>query len=368
MLSKRIQQVESSGIRKIFDLAAGGKGGYIDFSIGMPDFEAPHALKEAAIKAIRDNNNSYTPTVGLQSLREKIAGKLKDRNQIAARPEDIVITGGTSGGILLAMSAILDPGDEIILPDPYFLSYYEVAKFLGAKPLFLDTYPDFRIHPERLAGLITPRTRAIVLNSPANPTGIVMSKSECETVAAIAAKNNLLIISDEIYEDFDYEGKFFSIGSVYPATVTLNGFSKSLAVTGWRIGYAHGPAEIVKAMATLQQYSYMSASSVAQFALDSAWSACDEDKARVRSEYKIKRDLAYAMLKDRFEMNLPEGAFYAFAKFPAGVADFIDKAIKQGVLIVPGEVFSQKRGYFRLSYAVPPEKLEQGIGILKAIK
>lgn len=364
MLSKRIQTIEESGIRKIFELASKNKGEYVNLSIGQPHFPTPEELKLAAKNAIDNNCNAYTPTKGLFDLRKKIAKKLKDKNYIKAEVDNIIVTSGVSGAIFLTLSAILDPKDEIILPDPYFVLYKQVVNFLEAKPVLLDTYPDFHISPKKLQTLITSKTKAIIVNSPNNPTGAVYSKEELEEIAKIAKVSNLLIISDEIYENFDYENKFFSVGSIYDQTVTLNGFSKSHSITGWRVGYAHGPKEIIEAMNKLQQYTFVCAPSFAQNSL-----AKEEDVNLYKEfeKYKIKKDYVYKNLKDKYELNIPEGAFYAFIKIPKNIDEFINKCIENKLLVVPGNAFSRRDDYFRISFAVDDDTLEKGVKILNEI-
>jgi aspartate/methionine/tyrosine aminotransferase len=357
-LSKRILGIEPSGIRKIFELATSGGKEFIDLSIGQPDFPAPVCLVDAGVEALRSGMSRYAPTKGLPELRKLIAEKLKTKNGISAREDEIIVTAGTSAGIFLAMSALLDPGDEIIIPDPYFVLYLETAKFLGARAVFLDTYPDFKIDPEKLKGLISPRTKLIVLNSPNNPTGAVYSREELEKIAKVLEGSDIVVISDEIYEDFDYDGKFASFGSIYPNTITLNGFSKNYAVPGWRIGYAHANEEIIDAMARLKMYTFISAPTPAQAAI--VWAGVIDNSREIEA-YQKKRDLALEMLDGRFEIVRPGGAFYFFIKNPDGRPQFCDELMQAGVLVIPGDVFSQRAGYFRLSFAVPEEVLRQGL-------
>jgi len=361
MLSDRINKIEESGIRKIFTLSAGNQDGYINLSIGQPDFQISKKLKQAAREAIENNNNSYTQTQGNIKLREKIAKKLDSENNIKAKSEEIIITAGVSGAIFLLFNAVFNPKDEVIVPDPYFVMYRQLLNFLDVKMIPLDTYLDFHLKGKKLEKLITKRTKAIIINSPNNPTGAVYGKEELGGVAKIARKHELLVISDEIYEKFDYENKFFSIGGIYKNTVTLNGFSKSHAITGWRLGWAHGPKEIIKAMNKLQQYTFVCAPSFAQRALLNEFNA---DIKKEVKRYKDNRDFLYNSLKDKYELNMPEGAFYAFIKIPDGQKDFIKKAIKNKLLIVPGNVFSKRDDYFRVSFAVDKETLKKGVEIL----
>lgn len=364
ILSKRIQKIESSGIRKVFDLAAKNKGKFVNFSIGQPHFETPKKLKISAQKSISKNCNSYTPTQGILQLREEILGNLKKTRKIKANPENIIITSGTSGAIFLLFSSIFDAGDEVILPDPYFVMYQQMLNFLGVKIKYLDTYPDFHIDSEKLEKLISKKTKAIILNSPNNPTGAVYTKSEIKNVVEIARKNDVLIISDEIYDVFDYDQKFLSPASIYAKTILLSGFSKSHSITGWRIGYAYGPSEIIEAMNKLQQYTFVCAPSFAQYAMLGNIELIPRDEI---VNYKKKRNFVFENLKDLYELNMPEGAFYAFIKIPKNHKNFIEKLLKNNLLVVPGEIFSQKKGYFRISFAVSDEELKKGIEILRKV-
>jgi len=364
MLSDRVKKIEESGIRKVFELAANNKGDYINLSIGQPHFLTPDALKKEAQKAIQENHNSYYPTIGSASLREKISKKLKEENGINSEIDQIMVTTGVAGGIFLSLSATINPGDEVILPDPYFVLYKQVLSYLGAKIVYLDTYPDFNINPRKLEKLVSPKTKMIIVNSPNNPTGMVYSEECLTKVAEIARRNDLLVLSDEIYENFDYNNRFFSIGSIYENTITVNGFSKSHSITGWRIGFAQGPKKIIQAMNKLQQYTFVCAPSFAQQALDSAFDIDFSDKQEI---YKKNRDYVCEELKDLYEFNKTQGAFYLFLKKPAGVDNFNQKLINDKLLVVPGKVFSEKNDYFRLSFAVEFDTLRKGVDILKKI-
>ncbi len=224
-LSNRINKIEESGIRKVFDMATSIGSDAINLSIGQPHFKTPFELKKAGQTAIRNNFNAYMPTKGYLPLREKITIKLDRDNNIQANKEDVLITAGVSGGLFLLFSVVLNKGDEVILPNPYFVLYAEILKYLGVKIVLHNTYPDFRLNAPKLEKLVTDKTKLIIINSPNNPTGVVYDQSELEELAEVAEKHNLLVVSDEIYEVFDYKKKFFSIGSTYKNTVTLNGFS-----------------------------------------------------------------------------------------------------------------------------------------------
>lgn len=365
IISDRVEAIEASGIRKVFDLGAKIKDA-VDLSIGRPHFGVPSPIKDAAIKAINSGFNTYTPNAGLPSLREKIAQKLMARNSINAKTEEVMVTSGTSGGIFLAMATLLNPGDEVILFDPYFVSYLQLSRFFGATPKFVDIYPDFKIDPEKLKKAVTKKTKAIIINSPSNPTGTVISTDEIKQVVEVAQKYGLTIISDEVYEDFLYgHTKRLSPASIYPQTVTLYGFSKNIAASGWRVGYLHAPAKLVDQMTKLQTFTFVCAPSLAQVAINNAFE--HTELLPHLKEYEAKRDFIYNGLKDAFDVIKPQGAFYIFPKVPKGYTgqSFCEKLVKNKVLTVPGNVFSQKDTHFRISFANTHENLKRGIGVIK---
>lgn len=363
MISNRMSKIDASGIRKVFELSSKLQNP-INLSIGQPDFDVPEFLKEEAIKAIKDGFNKYTVTQGILSLRERIAQKLFEENNIKISPENIIVTSGVSGGLLLVFNVLLDIGDEIIIFDPYFVLYKHLVNFIGAIPVIIDTYPSFAIDFDKVKQAITRKTKAILINSANNPTGKVYSKEELVEIKNIAEENNLVVISDEIYEKFCYDKKYFSIGSIYTKTVTLNGFSKSFAMTGWRIGYASGPSTIIQEMNKLQQYSFVCAPSFVQKA---AILAFDLDMSFYIEEYKKKRDFVYNGLKEKFEVEKPDSTFYIFPNVN-DTENFVVKLIANNVLVVPGNVFSEKNTHFRISFATSFENLKKGIEIINKIK
>jgi aspartate/methionine/tyrosine aminotransferase len=282
----------------------------------------------------------------------------------------VLITSGVSGGLFLAILATINPGDEAIFLDPYFVMYKHLLTLAGGKAVMVDSYPDFRFHAERVEKAITPKSKVLILNSPSNPTGVVMSAAEVHAAVEFARKHDLLLISDEIYEPFlygpDADGDVGGLPSpmkTYDKTVLLRGFSKSHAMTGWRLGYAAGPTEIISQMTKLQQYTYVCAPSPLQFA---ALRAMDVPMGEAVRAYRRKRDIAFDTLSKKFEVVRPGGAFYIFPKAPAGVSasDFVAKAIENNVLIIPGNVFSERDTHFRISYATTDERLKQGCEIL----
>jgi aspartate aminotransferase/aminotransferase len=363
-LARRTNQIDSSGIRKVFNLAQ-KMTNPINLSIGQPDFDVADPIKEAAIEAIRGGNNRYTVTAGLPQLREKVLEKYKGRGFNA---DDSIITSGVSGALVLSFLVLLDPDDEIIMADPYFVMYKHLANFIGAKPVFIDTYPDFRLKPEDIEDNLTERTKVLIVNSPNNPTGIVYTAEELKAIADIASRHDLLVITDDIYDHFYYGDETAvspTIASVYPNTLMMGGLSKSAAMTGWRLGYALGPKEIIQAMTELQQYSFVCAPSFAQHA---ALKALDCDMEQARQAYRHKRDLIYEGIADLYNVRRPDGAFYIFPEAPNRDGDaFVAEAIHNNLLVVPGSVFSEKSTHFRISFAASEETIEKGVEVLRKL-
>jgi aspartate/methionine/tyrosine aminotransferase len=362
ILAQRVGRIDSSGIRRIFDLARSLKDP-INLSIGQPDFDVASVIKDAAIAAIRAGRNSYTQTQGIPELREQVIAEERSFTKRAYAPEQVLITSGVSGGLFLALLALVDDGDEVIVPDPYFVMYKHLVNLFGGKPVYLDTYDSgFGIDPARLEELITPKTKLLLLNSPANPTGRILPRAELEGIAKVCAKHGITVIADEIYRLFAY-GPMTSMAEVYENTLVLVGHSKTFAMTGWRLGYACGPAEIVQAMTKVQQYSFVCAPSVVQYAA----LACPQvDNSGNLESYRRKRDLMLSILRPTFDIGSPDGAFYLWAKAPKGMTgdQFVDKAIANNCLIIPGSVFSERNTHFRICYTVPDEKLKAGAELL----
>lgn len=364
-ISQRAMGVDASGIRKVFDLAAKMKNP-INLSIGLPDFDVPEEAKAAAIEAIRSGQNRYTQTQGIAPLRERLRKDLS--REVGRDVGEVLITSGVSGGLFLAILATINPGDEAVFLDPYFVMYKHLLTMAGGKAAIVDSYPDFRFHADRVERAITSRTKLLILNSPCNPTGVVMTESEVRTAVEMARRHDLLIISDEIYEPFLYEAgsALPSPACTYERTVILRGFSKSHAMTGWRLGYAAGPDEIISQMTKLQQYTYVCAPSPLQYA---AVRALDIPMGDAVAAYRRKRDLVFNGLRERFDVVKPEGAFYIYPKAPKGMtaSDFVSKAIENNVLVIPGNVFSERDTHFRISYATTDEKLSRGCEILSGL-
>jgi len=355
-------KLDSSGIRKVFDLAQ-DMTDPVNLSIGQPDFDVPGPVKAAAIGAIRDGFNRYTVTQGTAELRRALTDRV--RRQKGVPDGQMLVTSGVSGGLLLAFLVLIDPGDEVLIPDPYFVMYKHLANLTGGVPRFVDTYPDFRLRADRVEAAITPRTKLLVFSSPANPTGAVCSRSDLQEIAEVARAHDLLVISDEIYDSFCYDAPYTSIASLYEQTLLMGGLSKSHAMTGWRLGYAFGPGDVIAEMTKLQQFSFVCAPSFAQVA---ALAALEHPMDRQQAAYRRKRDLVYEGLKERFNVARPGGAFYIFPQVPWGTdEEFVEEAIRQNVLIIPGRVFSEQHTHFRISYAADDDVLRRGIEILNRI-
>lgn len=365
MVAKRLQDFDSSAIRQAFALAHDIVDP-IDLSIGYPEDDTPDYIKAAGIRAIKHGDTRYTPSNGAFELREAVASKLQRDNEIKVGPDQVTITPGLTTGILLAYLAILDPGDEMLIPQPYFPPYRDLATMVGATPVLIDTFPSFQLTAAQIAASITPKTKALLINSPNNPSGAIYPESELRKIAAVAKKHNIIIISDEIYEHFSYDVKHFSIGSIYSKTLTLNGFSKAYAMTGWRVGYIAGPYEIIEAINQLQQYVVFSTSSISQKA---ALAAFAHSPAVMTNKYWTKRDLIVENLKDDFKLEGAEGAFYAFLKLPDGITDmeFIAKASQLGVIVLPGSAFSTYHTYIRVAFAAKRSTLIKGIKIIRKL-
>lgn len=361
-VSKRVKHITASGVREIFENKKAHRGSILDFSLGQPDFDIPPAVKRAAVKAIYAGKNTYTENQGILKLRQAVAQKLKNKNKIKAESDEVIITAGVTGGLALSFFSLLNPGDEIIVPDPYFVLYRELPNLLGIKVVLLDTYPNFQLEVSKLEKLITTKTKAIIINTPNAPTGQVYPEKTIIELARVAKKYNLTIVSDEIYEDYIYDNaQHFSIGSIYPNTVTLNGFSKSFGMSGWRIGYLHAPKEIINEMIKLQQLLYCCAPSPAQYA--SLAALRDREQAsKIREQYQRKRDLVCEGLKGKYNLIKSAGSFYVFVETPGGDSStFCERAIKRGVMLVPGKVFSERNSHFRLAFCVGGNVIKQGI-------
>jgi aspartate/methionine/tyrosine aminotransferase len=371
MISARARAIDVSGIRRVFELGAKLKNP-INFSIGQPDFKVPEPIKEATIEAVRQDRNGYTLTQGDPDLREAIARHLA-RDVGWKVPSDdlgLMVTSGTSGAVMLAFLSVLDPGDEVIVPDPFFVIYPALGVVAGAEVVYCDTYPDFRMTAERVEPLITPRTKMLMVNSPSNPSGVVLTSQELRDLVDLCEAKGVMIIADEIYDQFTFsdaleDGRCPSAARFTQRMLLVRGFGKSYGCTGWRMGYATGPLPIIQQMLKLQQYTFVCAPSIAQRGLIGA---LDLDVSAHVAAYQAKRDMVEQALAPVAEMEHPGGAFYAFIRIPPEIAatatEFVERAIERNVLLIPGCVFSGRDTHMRLSYAVPDETLEAGLRTL----
>src|SRR5437660_5467681 len=283
-IAERMRHIEVSGIRKVFDLARSLKDP-VNLSIGQPHFDVPEPVKAAAHAAIDRGANGYTVTQGIAELRAKILSDVRARYRHADR--ELFITSGTSGGLALALSATVNPGDEVILFDPYFVSYPHLVTLAGGAPVFVDTYDAFQVDVRAVAAAITPRTKAIVFSSPSNPTGVCLKPETLRALAWLAKERGLLLIADEIYRAFSYDAPFHSAAEWDPDTLVVDGFGKTYGMTGWRLGFAHGPRPLIQEMAKLQQFTFVCAPSMVQHA---GLAALGVDTAPLIADSRRKRD------------------------------------------------------------------------------
>lgn len=372
-LSQRVAGLKPSGIRRFFDIAATMKD-VISLGIGEPDFVTPQPILEAGIRSLQAGETHYTSNAGKLELRQKIAENLQRLYGVKYDPvNEIVVTVGVSEALYLAMTAILDPGDEVIIPTPCFVSYQAEVILAGGVPIEIPSRMEdnFQLDPDRLQAAISPRTKAILLGYPNNPTGAVAERPILQEVARLAEKYDLLVISDEIYDRlvYDFEHVCFpSLGEeVKRRTILLGGFSKDYAMTGWRIGYAAAPAELLKGMLRVHQYTIMSAPTTAQ---DAAIIALTEGEPYVRqmvAEYNRRRRLIVDGL-NRLGLKTfePRGAFYAFPNITSSGLDdetFAERLLQEEhVAVVPGNAFGAGgEGFVRCSYATAYEKIEEAL-------
>jgi aspartate aminotransferase/aminotransferase len=320
-------------------------------------------VKAAAYEAIHSGKNQYSVTQGIPELRSRLQATVDAEFRHSDR--QVLITSGTAGGLLLAICSVVDPGDEVIIFDPYFVMYRHQATLAGGKSVLIDTYPDFRIKPDAVAAAMTPRTKCVVVNSPVNPTGVVATADEMRAVAELCKERDVLLISDEVYRAFCFDAPFCSPASFNDDVLVVDGFSKAHGMTGWRLGFAHGPSRLIQEMAKLQQFSFVCAPAPLQYA---GAVALDQDLSPRVEAYRRKRDMVVAALGDDFELAFPEGAFYAFPRAPWGTAsEFVAEAIRHNLLIIPGNVFSRRDTHFRISYAVDDATLKRGLDVLRTL-
>ena len=377
-----IAAVPPSGIRRFFDIAATMKDA-ISLGVGEPDFVTPYHIRNAAINSITDGETQYTGNRGTPELLEEISWYLEHRYGTKYNPKtEIMVTVGASEAIDVALRALISPGDEVLVPEPSYVSYSPSVIFAGGKPVGVVTTAEteFRLTPEALRASITPRTKFLILPYPNNPTGGIMEKEDLEKIAQVVREKELIVISDEIYSELTYGGKqhvsFAAIPGMWDYTITLNGFSKAFAMTGWRVGYACGPEELISVMLKIHQYAIMCAPRMGQVAaleaLRSGRMTDYEDVCRMRESYDRRRRLMVegfrAMGLDCFE---PRGAFYVFPSIkPTGLTseEFCNRLLKEyKVACVPGTAFGAcGEGHIRCSYATGIDKLNIALERMEA--
>lgn len=371
-VSQRALEIEPSAIRRFFDIVATMKD-VISLGIGEPDFVTPEPIVQAGIEALKRGETHYTSNSGLMELRRAIAEHMDQLYKQTYNPaSEILVTVGVSEALYLAMAALLDEGDEIIIPEPCFVSYKPTAQMVGAVPVSVPTYAEdgFQVSPDAIRAAITDRTKVILIASPNNPTGAVMSRERLDAIAVIAKEHNLVVISDEIYDRLVYGVEhtcFASLPGMYCRTVVLQGFSKAYAMTGWRIGYIVGPAELVAEMRKVHQYLIMSAPSPSQWAALKALEVGESYVQEMHAEYNRRRQLIVGGLNNLGLLcSDPKGAFYAFPCIKStGMTDeeFAELLLQEEqVAVIPGSAFGPSGvGYVRMSYATAYEKIEAAL-------
>lgn len=374
LLSGRIKNTKPSGIRKFFDIAA-EMDDVLSLSIGEPDFVTPWHIREAGIYSLEQGKTHYTANLGIKELRKEISKYLKRRFSLNFTPQQTIVTVGGSEAIDLAIRAVINPGDEVLVPEPSFVCYQPITVMAGGVPVPIVTREkdQFRLKADHLKAAITERTKLLVLPYPNNPTGAIMEKDDLRAVAKVIKDKDILVLSDEIYAELTYGRKHVSIASIdgmAERTVVVNGFSKAYSMTGWRLGFAAGPQPIIDAMARIHQYAIMSAPTTSQYAAVEALKNGDDDIAAMRDEYDNRRimilDGVHSLGLDCFE---PFGAFYIFpyiGGFGLSSDEFCKRLLYEHRLaVVPGDAFGQSgEGFIRISYAYSPDDITQALSRL----
>ena len=375
IIAKRVAEAQPSGIRKFFDIVSEIKDA-ISLSVGEPDFVTPWDIRESAIYAIERGRTHYTSNSGLVELRELICKYYDQRFSVRYDTSQVLTTVGASEAIDLALRAIIEPGDEVLIPAPTYVSYAPSVQIAGgvAVPIPTSAEKEFKLEPDVLERLITQRTKAVIVPYPNNPTGAIMTREELEGIARVIEKSNAVVLSDEIYSELTYEGKHASIAgidSMYDRTIVINGFSKAFSMTGWRLGYAMGPKEIIGAMLKIHQYTMLCAASISQFAGVEALKGGFEDGfasvEKMKREYDRRRRYIVKRLNDiGLPCFTPKGAFYAFPCIEStGMTseEFCEKLLREHkVAVVPGDAFGASgEGYVRISYAASMENIKTAL-------
>lgn len=374
-LNSFIETVPPSGIRKFFDMVAEmNDPDVLSLGVGEPDFDTPWHIRGVGINTLTEGKTFYTSNAGLMELRKEISKYMERKFSLSYDPaRQVLITVGGSEGIDACIRAMLDPGDEMIIPEPCFVSYKPCAIFAGAKPVTIDLKAEneFRLTPEELEAAITPRTKLVLIPYPNNPTGAIMERKDLEKIAKVIIDHDLYVLSDEIYAELYYsKNPYVSIAALpgmYERTIVINGFSKAFAMTGWRLGYACGPAAVIKQMLKIHQFSIMCSPTMSQYAAIEALRNGDDDVRYMRDEYDIRRKY---LLKRFEDMGIPcfnaQGAFYLFPcikKFGLSSEEFAERLLAtQKLAVVPGNAFgSSGEGFLRISYAYSLRSLKKSM-------
>lgn len=375
-LSDAVQSIKPSGIRKFFDIVSEMKDA-ISLGVGEPDFDTPWHIRDEGIFALEKGKTFYTSNSGLKELREEICNYLKSKQNITYDPlSEVIVTVGGSEAIDIGLRALINPGDEVIIPQPSYVSYEPCAILAGAKPVIINLKAEneFRLTAEELRNAITDKTKVLILPYPNNPTGAIMERKDLEEIAEIIIENDIYVMSDEIYAELTYKGDHVSIASLEgmkERTILINGFSKAYAMTGWRLGYACAPKEIIKQMTKIHQFAIMCAPTTSQYAAVEALRNGDEDIKMMRQAYNQRRRFLLNAFK---EMNLecfePYGAFYVFPcikEFGMTSEEFATRFLEEEkVAAIPGNAFGDSgEGYLRISYAYSLDNLKTAMERLK---
>ena len=375
-LAKKVVEIEPSGIRKFFDVVNEMKDA-ISLGVGEPDFDTPWRIREEGIYSLEKGRTFYTSNSGLKELKEEICNYIQRKTSVVYDPKsEVVVTVGGSEGIDIAMRAMLDPGDEVVIPQPSYVSYLPCAVLAGGVPVVipLQNKNEFKLTREELEAAITPRTKILVLPFPNNPTGSIMTREDLEPIAEVVKEHDLFVISDEIYSELSYQGEHVSIAE-FPGlrerTIMINGFSKGFAMTGWRLGYACGPAEIIEQMIKIHQFAIMCAPTNSQYAAIEGLRNCQPEVDEMREAYNQRRRfLMHEFRRIGLKCFEPYGAFYVFpdvSEFGMTSEEFATRFLEEErVAVVPGTAFGASgEGFIRISYAYSLEDLKVALGRLE---
>ena len=375
-LAKKVVEIEPSGIRKFFDVVNEMKDA-ISLGVGEPDFDTPWRIREEGIYSLEKGRTFYTSNSGLKELKEEICNYIQRKTSVVYDPKsEVVVTVGGSEGIDIAMRAMLDPGDEVLIPQPSYVSYLPCAVLAGGVPVVipLQNKNEFKLTREELEAAITPRTKILVLPFPNNPTGSIMTRENLEPIAEVVKEHDLFVISDEIYSELSYQGEHVSIAE-FPGlrerTIMINGFSKGFAMTGWRLGYACGPAEIIEQMIKIHQFAIMCAPTNSQYAAIEGLRNCQPEVDEMREAYNQRRRfLMHEFRRIGLKCFEPYGAFYVFpdvSEFGMTAEEFATRFLEEErVAVVPGTAFGASgEGFIRISYAYSLEDLKVALGRLE---